>query len=469
MRIWSKNTSRAALVAAASVTLGAGGLAGLAPAASADGGMQTSGNFSILGGNQVYAPISIPVEVSGNAIAVLGLAQASSHGGASVKNHRHGGGGGGGGGGMKTSGMFSIGGGNQIYLPISVPIDICGNAVAVLGLAKAQCKGGASVVNDGHHGGHHGGWRESGTGTGAANGYRGSRATGDQRTATGDQRATVGAPRGSGAASHQRGAGVPSDQRGSGIAGVQPGAGFPSDQPSSGFTSDQPGSGLADDQRGSGIVGDKRESAARGGDGWGGDHGGGGGMQTSGNFSILGGNQIYAPISAPINVCGNSVAVLGIANSWCKGGAHVSNKRGGGDGMQTSGNFSILGGNQIYAPISAPINVCGNAVAVLGVSQAWCKGGATVTNGGDKPLPPTLRTPPKVKKPHKPRKNRPGAGHHKLPSTKRVAAPRPAAQPGRPSILRDLMRSTPVKAPGLVQTSLQKESPVTLGTPLLGG
>ncbi|MEU4508479.1 chaplin [Nonomuraea bangladeshensis] len=42
----------------------------------------------------------------------------------------------------------------------------------------------------------------------------------------------------------------------------------------------------------------------------------------------------------------------------------------------TSGNGSILGGNQIRIPISVPVNACGNAVAVIGLSVAGCKGGA---------------------------------------------------------------------------------------------
>jgi hypothetical protein len=46
--------------------------------------------------------------------------------------------------------------------------------------------------------------------------------------------------------------------------------------------------------------------------------------------------------------------------------------------MSTSGNGSILGGNQIFAPISIPIDVCGNAVAILGIANAGCKGGAAV-------------------------------------------------------------------------------------------
>ena len=46
--------------------------------------------------------------------------------------------------------------------------------------------------------------------------------------------------------------------------------------------------------------------------------------------------------------------------------------------QSTSGNGSILGGNQINAPVNAPLDVCGNAVAVLGSAAAGCKGGATV-------------------------------------------------------------------------------------------
>lgn len=38
----------------------------------------------------------------------------------------------------------------------------------------------------------------------------------------------------------------------------------------------------------------------------------------------------------------------------------------------TSGNGSILGGNQAVVDIDVPINVCGNAIAVLGVAGASC-------------------------------------------------------------------------------------------------
>ncbi|MFG1704862.1 chaplin family protein [Nonomuraea sp. M3C6] len=42
----------------------------------------------------------------------------------------------------------------------------------------------------------------------------------------------------------------------------------------------------------------------------------------------------------------------------------------------TSGNGGVISGNQLHIPIVAPINICGNAVAVIGVAVAGCKGGA---------------------------------------------------------------------------------------------
>ena len=44
---------------------------------------------------------------------------------------------------------------------------------------------------------------------------------------------------------------------------------------------------------------------------------------TRGDHSILGGNQIFVPVSVPVNVCGNSIAVIGFAFSGCEGGAKV--------------------------------------------------------------------------------------------------------------------------------------------------
>jgi len=52
---------------------------------------------------------------------------------------------------IHTSGAGGVLSGNQVVAPISIPISVCGNAVAVLGIAGAGCKGGASVGGHGHH------------------------------------------------------------------------------------------------------------------------------------------------------------------------------------------------------------------------------------------------------------------------------------------------------------------------------
>lgn len=45
------------------------------------------------------------------------------------------------------------------------------------------------------------------------------------------------------------------------------------------------------------------------------DYGSSSGMHSSDNIGLLNGNQAHIPVHIPINVCGNSIAVLGLANS----------------------------------------------------------------------------------------------------------------------------------------------------------
>jgi hypothetical protein len=114
-----------------------------------------------------------------------------------------------------------------------------------------------------------------------------------------------------------------------------------------------------------------------------------GGSTTSGNNSILGGNQISVPVSVPLNICGNALAILGDAFGGCQGGARAGGGRSGSH-ETTSGNNSILGGNQISVPIKVPVNVCGNSAAVLGTAASGCKGGS----GTGTPPPGHHRQPP---------------------------------------------------------------------------
>lgn len=137
-------------------------------------------------------------------------------------------------------------------------------------------------------------------------------------------------------------------------------------------------------------------------------------MVSTDNVGIGNGTQLLAPIQVPVNVCGNAVAVLGHAQASCEGGAQAGpaprkqHQPGGkpkrrydddkqyesapapqaevvavsdGDPTLTStGHVGVLNGTQALIPVQLPINVCGNAIGVLGVAQAGCEGGASATN-----------------------------------------------------------------------------------------
>ena len=104
------------------------------------------------------------------------------------------------------------------------------------------------------------------------------------------------------------------------------------------------------------------------------------GNGNAGVLSLLSGNNVNAPVSAPVDVCGVSAAVAGGANSGCKGGAASNTVIGddatGGSGNGNAGVISAGSGNNVNAPVSAPVSVCGIAVGVLGFSNAGCEGGS---------------------------------------------------------------------------------------------
>lgn len=58
--------------------------------------------------------------------------------------------------------------------------------------------------------------------------------------------------------------------------------------------------------------------------------------------------------------------------------AHAGEYEGKASHNTTAGNVGVLNGTQVVAPISAAVNACGNAVAVIGFAGAQCKGGAEV-------------------------------------------------------------------------------------------
>ncbi|WP_432155679.1 chaplin [Streptomyces sp. bgisy153] len=144
---------------------------------------------------------------------------------------------------------------------------------------------------------------------------------------------------------------------------------------------------------------------------------------TSDSPGVLSGNTVQAPVNAPVNVCGNTVDVVGILNpavgNSCAntGSAHTgtggsgSGSSGSGSGSQseqggsgthggsgahggsggaqagghTGGSPGIGSGNHVQAPIDVPVNVCGNSVNVVGVGNGAfgndCESGPGVHHG----------------------------------------------------------------------------------------
>ncbi|MFF3289999.1 chaplin [Streptomyces sp. NPDC003023] len=117
-------------VAAAGGVLALGG--GYAQAdAGAHGG--ASNSPGVLSGNNVQAPVHVPVNACGNTVNVVGLlnptfgnecanvSESGHHGGGSTADG-------------STSNSPGVGSGNNVQAPIDVPVNACGNSITVGGL-----------------------------------------------------------------------------------------------------------------------------------------------------------------------------------------------------------------------------------------------------------------------------------------------------------------------------------------------
>jgi len=112
-----------------------------------------------------------------------------------------------------------------------------------------------------------------------------------------------------------------------------------------------------------------------------------------GSPGILSGNTVQAPVHVPVNVCGDTVNVVGVGNS--AHGNHCVNAGGSATGGSTAtgtsvGSPGIGSGNTIQLPISIPVNLCGDSVNVVGVGNG-AEGNSCANNT---PVPPTTPTPP---------------------------------------------------------------------------
>jgi hypothetical protein len=127
---------------------------------------------------------------------------------------------------------------------------------------------------------------------------------------------------------------------------------------------------------------------------------------------LISGNTIQLPAHIPVNLCGNTVNVVGLLNPAA--GNSCVNEDGAGKGGAPSGGASatgsgkdspgVLSGNDVQVPVHLPVNVTGNSVNVVGAGNP-ATGNESVNGPGDRTHSPAAPAP----KPAPPRTHHPKA------------------------------------------------------------
>ncbi|WP_251856643.1 hypothetical protein [Herbiconiux sp. L3-i23] len=107
---------------------------------------------------------------------------------------------------------------------------------------------------------------------------------------------------------------------------------------------------------------------------------------TEGTDSVAGGTQVAPVVTAPIDVSGVAVSLLGDSSTTSVGNAGAVNAPVGGAATapSTTGNDSVAGGSQIGGAVTAPISVGGVALAPFGdaTTTGSTGSGAALPSGG---------------------------------------------------------------------------------------
>jgi trimeric autotransporter adhesin len=265
-------------------------------------------------GNRVNGDVVVPVDVSGNAIALLGEASVENDSAQSAGHAND----------VTTSGSGGFLGGNVVDLDYALPIQITGNSIAGLGTASST----STATQD-----------ASSTGdieTDGSNGALGGNVLAGQ-------------------------AATPLQITGNAIAG----------------------GGIAESESQADTTGTS-----------------GGTIVSNGSGSAGGGNVGAAPVAVPFELNGNALSGLGAAESESESSADATagmeqpdlygvdsyiQTSGGEQGMPNradGGSGALLGGNVAQAPVSGPALLCGNAGSAAGTSDAECTSDSTTTAGG---------------------------------------------------------------------------------------
>ncbi|MEU6366850.1 chaplin [Streptomyces sp. NPDC046931] len=133
----------------------------------------------------------------------------------------------------------------------------------------------------------------------------------------------------------------------------------------------------------------------------------------AGSPGLISGNSIQLPVHVPVNVCGNTVNVIGVldpaAGNACvnqgrsRGGPHQGTGTAPGGSSahgRATGSGGLLAGNEVQLPVHLPVNLSGNAVSVVGVGNR-AEGNTSTNTSPGRPHRPTPR-PAVPPRPHTP-------------------------------------------------------------------
>ena len=128
----------------------------------------------------------------------------------------------------------------------------------------------------------------------------------------------------------------------------------------------------------------------------------------AGSPGAVSGNSVQLPVHVPVNVCGNTVNVVGLLNpaagNTCvnedvrhEAASGTSKGASGASGASaesdTYGSPGLLSGNGVQLPVHAPVNVTGNSVNVVGIGNPSTDN-SSVNDSGERPEPAPERTVP---------------------------------------------------------------------------
>ncbi|MDS1270041.1 chaplin family protein [Lipingzhangella sp. LS1_29] len=232
----------------------------LAPAAHAD--QDTDGSGGVGSGNQINVPADVEAELCGNALAALGISQAECTEIAETLYAASDEGSEG----QSSDGSGGVASGNQINIPVSAALDVCGNAVAVGGVSQAKCEDVVTALEE------------------------------------------------------------------------------------------------SEENEGSE------------------------GQSSDGSGGVASGNQINVPVDVAVNMCGNAVSVLGVAQGECSDvviALEESEENEESQGQSSDGSGGVASGNQVNVPVDVAADICGNAVSVLGIAEAECTSTISEDDNGE--------------------------------------------------------------------------------------